>query len=107
MENGASDIGEPSTYRLANQEDRNAKLEKASALAMTGMTVRQAASMFDIPRTTLCAYMKRKGLSKPGGRTNATIIRSENLNNQSGGSNGFPFLGLSEMLEEEGLIEGQ
>lgn len=51
--------------------DRANRLKKATDLALSGITVRQAAAHYGIPRTTLCAYMKRRGLS--GKRlTNAT-----------------------------------
>lgn len=46
-----------------NSADRAERYKKAAELAMNGATVRGAAAQFEIPRTTLCAYMKRRGLA--------------------------------------------
>src|SRR5207302_1633798 len=57
--------------------DRAERLKKATELALSGVTVRQAAAHFEIPRTTLCAYMKRRGLA----------AKRNFLPNNSGGAN--------------------
>jgi len=43
--------------------DRAERLRNAMTLALGGTTVRQAAAQYEIPRTTLCAYMKRHGVT--------------------------------------------
>jgi hypothetical protein len=43
--------------------DRAERLRNAMTLALSGTTVRQAAAQYEIPRTTLCAYMKRHGVT--------------------------------------------
>ncbi|XP_021964051.1 longitudinals lacking protein, isoforms H/M/V isoform X2 [Folsomia candida] len=61
----------PISGPVVDAADRANRLKKATDLALSGITVRQAAAHYGIPRTTLCAYMKRRGLS--GKRlTNAT-----------------------------------
>lgn len=101
--------------------DRAERLKKATDLALSGVTVRQAAAHFEIPRTTLCAYMKRRGLAakrnflpnNSGTSNNTTTKRmpakqennSAEANEQSGNAShyeDFPFLGISELMDEMG-----
>lgn len=112
--------------------DRAERLQKATELAMSGVTVRQAAAHFEIPRTTLCAYMKRHGLAAkrnflpnnsagsannlkqrtPGGKSSEASSAVE-TNGQGGGNSShyedFPFLGISELMDEmgQGSYEGE
>ena len=102
--------------------DRAERLKKATELALSGVTVRQAAAHYEIPRTTLCAYMKRRGLA--GKRNFLPSNNAQNAGNNgtnkrsvvkgggaTGESNGqvasshyddFPFLGISELMDEMG-----
>ncbi|ODM92333.1 Protein bric-a-brac 2 [Orchesella cincta] len=107
--------------------DRAERLKKATELAMSGVTVRQAAAHYEIPRTTLCAYMKRRGLAAKrnflpnnGGGANNSVKRMAVKVDSTGEANGqvqagnsshyedFPFLGISELMNEmgEGNYEG-
>ncbi|CAL8079033.1 unnamed protein product [Orchesella dallaii] len=114
--------------------DRAERLKKATELAMSGVTVRQAAAHYEIPRTTLCAYMKRRGLAakrnflpNSGGGANNTVKRMSLKVDVNAESNGqaqagnsshyedFPFLGISELMDEmgqgsydgDGYVEGE
>lgn len=112
--------------------DRAERLKKATELALSGVTVRQAAAHYEIPRTTLCAYMKRRGLAAKrnflphnngtGGnkRVAVKVDAADETNGQiRGGSSShyedFPFLGISELMDEmgqgnydaEGYVEGE
>ena len=55
-------------------DDRARRLQMATELAMKGVTVRQAAAHHGIPRTTLCAYMKRLGLSSQARNVKSAIM---------------------------------
>jgi transposase-like protein len=94
--------------------DRAERLQKAMELAVSGVTVRQAAAHFDIPRTTLCAYMKRRGVA-PKRNFLPSSTPTRKIGGSSGGGSGkaaqsvsisqfedFPFLGISEMMDEMG-----
>jgi hypothetical protein len=99
----------PMTDPVVDAADRANRLQKATDLALSGITVRQAAAHYGIPRTTLCAYMKRKGLA---GRRSGAIsqvpqprqaIRMSQDSCGGGGQqedeqNEFPFLGLAELV---------
>lgn len=103
----------PITFPVIDAADRADRLKKATDLALSGVTVRQAASHYGIPRTTLCAYMKRRGyagkrLSAGGGvqyhhTQEATGDPAENFNEE----NEFPFLGLADLLKDQPHYEMQ
>ena len=111
---GVQVLDPPMTGPVTDATDRANRLQKATDLALSGITVRQAASHYGIPRTTLCAYMKRKGLA--GKRTQAAannpMVRGAlGLSEQNSEEDeGFHFLGLSDFVEtsvqENGDEEG-
>lgn len=78
-------------------------------LSLQGVTVRQAAAHFGIPRTTLCAFMKKRGIKAPSARTlqkpsppgmkNISVSGGKIKNDQSAMED-YPFLGLSHFMDD-------
>lgn len=112
---------------VVDATDRQDRLKKATDLALSGTTVRQAAGLYGIPRTTLCAYMKRQGITgkrpplpatlsptyqSPNSQQAAVRRRSQANSRGASSSNNvdFPLFGLSDVmngLEYEDMEEGE
>jgi len=85
---------------------------------MSGVTVRQAAVHYALPRTTLCAYMKRRGLSalkKPLPAATSSSFQESLISNISAStkkgeasqvsSEGFPCHGISDIVDSNEVNE--